>query len=84
METFKFDHSFVFSCFHLLFSQNISLNYNNNNILCHEHLSFFTRAPFFPLPLQNPLGHVNGKCRLENMSFGEFKLHGHSNIFSLV
>ena len=58
---FKFDHSFVFSCLHLLFLPKKFIWKTSIIIfLCHGLLSFSTRAPLVPLPPQNPLDHVNG------------------------
>ena len=42
---------------------------------------FSTRAPLLPPPPQNPLDHINAWRRPSNMSFGDLKLHGHSNYF---
>ena len=73
-ENLKFDHSLVF-----IFSspKNISLRNYHNNV-------FFAMG-LLPLPLQNPLDHVNGQCRPWNMSFGNLELHDHYDFFiSLV
>ena len=68
-------------CFLLSSSSLIPIFYYYNNTLCHAPLPFYDRAPLLHRPLQKPLDNVSGKCRPWNMSFGDLKLHGHSDIF---
>ena len=64
---FKFDHSLVFSYLHLLFPPkkfSLKIYYNIISLPCALAFlffifCFFTRAPLFPLSLQNLLDHVS-------------------------
>ena len=57
-QIFKFDHSLVFSCRHLLFSKrNQSIYYYYNIILCHGPFSI--RPLILPRPPQNMLYHIS-------------------------
>ena len=76
-----FPHPFL--CFPCLYDFFL-LTFIEMEFLCQDPLTFAMREPLLPLPLQDPLHHDNGWCRVENRPCGDLKFHGHSYILSLM